>query len=74
MELISTKRKRLFYVDGVLNFNNMSKLSKRKTIVLVGNRIDTTYERQKNNREQAIQIANNTPDEIKKPTKYDLKR
>jgi GTPase SAR1 family protein len=52
----------------------MSKLSKRKTIVLVGNRIDTTYERQKNNREQAIEIANNTPDEIKKPTKYDLKR
>ena len=24
MELISTKRKRFFYVDGVLNFNNMS--------------------------------------------------
>ncbi len=74
MELILTKRKRFFYVDGVLNFNDMSKLSKRKTIVLVGNRIDTTYERQKNNREQAIQIANNTPDEIKQPTKYDLKR
>ena len=74
MELISTKRKSLFYVDGVLNFNNMSKLSKRKTIVLVGNRIDTTYERQKNNRDQAIEIAKNTPDKIKQPTKYDLKR
>ena len=43
----------------------MSKLSKRKSIVLVGNRIDTTYERTKTNREQALENANNTSDEIK---------
>ena len=52
----------------------MSKLQKRKTIVEVGKRCPTTYELTKNNREQAIKAAKNTPEEIKKPTKYDLKR
>ena len=51
----------------------MSKLSKRKTIVTVGKRIPTAYEIQKDNRLKAIEVANNTPEEIKKPTKYDLK-
>ena len=54
---------------------NMSKLSKRKTIVLVGNRIDTTYERLKNITLTAKEVAENTPDEIKfGKIKYDLKR
>jgi hypothetical protein len=43
----------------------MSKISKRKSTVLVGNRIDTAYEMQKNNRLQALKTAENTPDEIK---------
>jgi hypothetical protein len=51
----------------------MGKLSKRKTIVTVGKRIPTAYEIQKDNRLKAIEVANNTPEEIKKPTKYDLK-
>jgi hypothetical protein len=51
----------------------MSKLSKRKTIVAVGKIIPTYYEIQKDSRLKAIEVANNTPDEIKKPTKYDLK-
>jgi hypothetical protein len=51
----------------------MSKLSKRKTIVTVGKRIATAYEIQKDSRSKAIEVANNTPEEIKKPTKYDLK-
>ena len=53
----------------------MSKLSKRKSIVLVGNRIDTTYERQRNITLTAKEVAEKTPDEIKnKNIKYDLKR
>jgi hypothetical protein len=52
----------------------MSKLSKRKTIVAVGKRLPTNYEIQKDNRLKAIEVAESTPDEIKKPTKYDLKR
>ena len=54
---------------------NMSKLSKRKSIVLVGNRIDTTYERLKNITLTAKEVAENTPDEIKfGKIKYLLKR
>lgn len=54
---------------------NMSKLSKRKSIVLIGNRIDTTYERLKNITLTAKKVAENTPDEIKnKNIKYLLKR
>ena len=54
---------------------NMSKLSKRKSIVLVGNRIDTTYERQRNITLTAKEVAENTPDEIKNTNiKYLLKR
>lgn len=53
----------------------MSKLSKRKSIVLIGNRIDTTYERQKIITLTAKEVANNTPDEIKnKNIKYLIKR
>lgn len=53
----------------------MSKLSKRKSIVLVGNRIDTTYERQRNITLTAKEVAENTPDEIKfGKIKYDLKK
>jgi hypothetical protein len=52
----------------------MSKLSKRKSIVAVGKRIPTAYEIQKDNRLKAIEVANNTPDEIKnKKIKYLLK-
>jgi hypothetical protein len=52
----------------------MSKLSKRKTIVTVGKRIPTAYEIQKDNRLKAIEVANNTPDEIKnKKIRYLLK-
>lgn len=54
---------------------NMSKLSKRKSIVLVGNRIDTTYERLKNITLTAKEVAENTPDKIKNTNiKYLLKR
>lgn len=53
----------------------MSKITKRKSIVLVGNRIDTNYERQKNNREQAIELSKTDFPHLKdKPIKYDLKR
>jgi hypothetical protein len=52
----------------------MSKLSKRKTIVAVGKRCPNAYEMQKENRLKAIEVANNTPDEIKnKKIKYLLK-
>ena len=52
----------------------MSKLSKRKTIVAVGKRIPTYYEIQKDSRLKAIEVANNTPDEIKnKKIRYLLK-
>jgi hypothetical protein len=52
----------------------MSKLSKRKTIVMVGKRIPTAYEIQKDNRLKAIEVASNTPDEIKnKKIRYLLK-
>ena len=50
-------------------------MKKRKSIVLVGNRIDTTYERQRNITLTAKEVAENTPDEIKFcKIKYDLKR
>lgn len=55
---------------------NMSKLSKRKTIVLVGNRIDTTYERQRNITLTAKEVAEKSKDlpHLKnKPIKYLLK-
>jgi len=52
----------------------MSKLSKRKSIVMVGKKIPTAYEIQKDNRLKAIEVANNTPDEIKnKKIRYLLK-
>ena len=51
----------------------MKKSSKRKTIVVVGKRLPTAYEIQKDSRLKAIEVAENTPEEIKKPTKYDLK-
>lgn len=53
----------------------MSKLSKRKSPVLVGKRIPTAYEIQKNMTLTAKQVAENTPDEIKnKNIKYLVKR
>lgn len=55
----------------------MSKLSKRKTIVLVGNRIDTTYERLKNitlTAKEVAEKAKDLPHLKNKPIKYDLKR
>ena len=61
-------------MDGVLNLNNMSKSSKRKTIVAVGKRIPTAYEIQKDNRLKAIEVANNTDQKLKEVIKYDLKR
>ncbi len=53
----------------------MSKLSKRKSIALVGNRIDTAYERQKNIVLTSKEVAERTPEEIKnKNIRYDIKR
>ena len=55
----------------------MSKLSKRKSIVLVGNRIDTTYERLKNITLTAKEVAEKSKDlpHLKnKPIKYLIKR
>lgn len=54
----------------------MSKLTKRKSIVLVGNRIYTNYERTKTNREQAMELSklfNTLPHLKDKPIKYLLK-
>lgn len=54
----------------------MSKLSKRKTIVLVGNRIDTTYERLKNitlTAKEVVEKSKNLPHLKNKPIKYLLK-
>ena len=54
---------------------SVSKLSKRKSIVLVGNRIDTAYERQKNMVLTAKEVAERTSEEIKnKNIRYDIKR
>ena len=53
----------------------MSKLNKRKSIVLVGNRIDTAYERIKSITQIAKEVAERTPEEIKnKNIRYDIKR
>lgn len=55
---------------------NMSKLSKRKTIVLVGNRIDTTYELQRNitlTAKEVAEKAKDLPHLKNKPIKYLLK-
>jgi hypothetical protein len=52
----------------------MSKLTKRKSVVEVENRCPNHYEIQKENRQKAIEIAENTPDEIKnKKIRYLLK-
>ena len=53
----------------------MSKLSKRKSIVLVGKRIPTTYERIKSITQTAKEVAERTSEEIKnKNIRYDIKR
>ena len=55
----------------------MSKLSKRKSIVLVGKRIPTAYEIQKETTLKAKEVLEKTKkmDHIKnKPVKYDIKR
>ena len=55
----------------------MSKLSKRKSIVLVGKRIPTSYEIQKETTLKAKEVLEKTKemDHIKnKPVKYDIKR
>lgn len=55
----------------------MSKLSKRKSIVLVGKRIPTTYEIQKETTLKAKEVLEKTKemDHIKnKPVRYDIKR
>ncbi len=51
----------------------MSKLSNRKSIVMVGKRIPTAYEIQKDNILKAIEVANNTDTKLKEVIKYDLK-
>lgn len=52
----------------------MSKLAKRKSIVLVGKSVPTLYEIQKENKKEALQVAEKTPNEIKnKKIKYLLK-
>ncbi len=55
----------------------MSKLSKRKSIVLVGKRIPTAYEIQKETTLKAKEVLDKTKEmnHIKnKPVKYDIKR
>ncbi len=52
----------------------MSKLSNRKSIVMVGKRCPNAYEMQKDNRLKAIELANNTDPKLKEVIKYDLKR
>jgi hypothetical protein len=52
----------------------MSKLSKRKSPVLVGKRIPTAYEIQKDSRLKAIEVAEKTDPKLKEVIKYDLKR
>lgn len=52
----------------------MSKLKKLKDIDNYKPRVESVYEAVKNIREQALEVAKNTPDEIKnKRTKYLLK-
>lgn len=48
----------------------MRKLKKRKTDY---DRCQTHYEINTENRQRAIEVAENTPGNIKKPVKYDLK-
>ena len=55
----------------------MSKLSKRKSIVLVGKRIPTSYEIQKETTLKAKEVLEKTKEmnHIKnKPVRYDIKR
>jgi len=55
----------------------MSKLSKRKSIVLIGKRIPTAYEIQKETTLKAKEVLDKTKemDHIKnKPVRYDIKR
>lgn len=55
----------------------MSKLSKRKSIVLVGKRIPTAYEIQKETTLKAKEVLDKTKEmnHIKnKPVRYDIKR
>ena len=52
----------------------MSKLTKRKSIVLVGKRVPTHYEIQQENKKEALEVAEKTPEEIKnKKIKFLLK-
>jgi len=56
---------------------SVSKLSKRKSIVLVGKRIPTAYEIQKETTLKAKEVLEKTKemDHIKnKPVRYDIKR
>ncbi len=43
----------------------MSKLMKRKSIVLVGKRAPTHYEIQQENKKEALEVSEKTPEEIK---------
>ena len=52
----------------------MSKLRKLKEIESFKPRLETIYQKCKAEREKALEVSKNTPEEIKKPTKYDLKR
>lgn len=52
----------------------MSKLKKIKDIDNYKPRFESIYETQKNLRQQALETAKNTSEEIKKPVKFDLKR
>lgn len=52
----------------------MSKLTKIKEIDAYKPRLESIYEKQKNDREQAILNAKNCDPKLKKVVKYDLKR
>ena len=52
----------------------MSKLRKIKEIESFKPRLETIYQERKNEVQKALEVAKNTSEEIKKPTKYDLKR
>ena len=52
----------------------MSKLKKLKDIYNFKQRLESIYESQNNLRKKALETAKNTPEEIKKHVKFDLKR
>lgn len=51
----------------------MARLKKIKDIDTFKPKLESVYQSQKSNREKALEVAKNTPEELKKPIKYLLK-